>query len=334
MAFALQLDGVNDYLSFPAWSASGDFTISDTFLTGNLSSTMIVIGNDSNTGNYLASYANGNLEFRLGSTTPSPLLGGLVANTEYNYTITRVGTLVTVVVDSLGSVSFNQSATAVFNAFGRFSPGSYFDGQYRGITVFDNGTDVRNYDVNSSSTGAGPVILTDTIGGLNAIGVNTPTDGSAWINLGGSGITVTVTESRSQRVDLSNLLIAGTLSISTTETRSSRVDTSSLSINGNVIATVTEVRSARKNSSTLVVEDLPLTAIVTEVKSSRVDLSFTSIEKDILAIVTEIRSARVNLSSVDVPVTIIINPRNKISVRRKINTLSVQRKNNIIKAKS
>ena len=42
------------------------------------------------------------------------------------------------------------------------------------------------WDATASSHTAGTPILTDTIGGNNATGVNMPTDGSAWIDLGGT----------------------------------------------------------------------------------------------------------------------------------------------------
>lgn len=53
----------------------------------------------------------------------------------------------------------------------------------------------RNYDATASDHSAGSQpILTDTIGGNDAIGVNFPTDVSAWVNLGGGGITGDITQ--------------------------------------------------------------------------------------------------------------------------------------------
>jgi len=63
------------------------------------------------------------------------------------------------------------------------------------IDVFDSTGAIllHNYSPTASNHGSGTPILTDTIGGNNATGVNMPTDGSVWIDLGGSGITVTGT---------------------------------------------------------------------------------------------------------------------------------------------
>lgn len=52
----------------------------------------------------------------------------------------------------------------------------------------------RTYDPTASSHAAGTPVLTDTIGGNNATGVNMPTDGSAWVDLGGGGATGVITQ--------------------------------------------------------------------------------------------------------------------------------------------
>lgn len=69
-------------------------------------------------------------------------------------------------------------------------------GQLEYIELDINGTPVHAWDTNSSVHTAGTPIITDTIGGNDATGVNMPTaaigqPGSAWIDLGGGGITVT-----------------------------------------------------------------------------------------------------------------------------------------------
>ena len=58
-------------------------------------------------------------------------------------------------------------------------------------TELASGAGNAYWDATSSSHAAGTPILTDTIGGNDATGVNMPTNGSAWINLGGGGISVT-----------------------------------------------------------------------------------------------------------------------------------------------
>lgn len=194
MTVALQLDGVDDFLTYTNWSATGDFTISGRFESGPLSGTGIILGRTSDTGNYLALYASGNLQVSVGGSA-SGLLSGILANTVYNYTITRVGTLITLTAET-GFITHNSSNTFNLNALGKFSAGAFFAGQYRDITTLSRSGDIRTLDVNSSSTGAGTPVITDTTSSLDATGVNMPTaalgqPGSAWIDLGGSGVTVT-----------------------------------------------------------------------------------------------------------------------------------------------
>ena len=50
----------------------------------------------------------------------------------------------------------------------------------------DGVTITNNWDATASSHAAGTPILTDTIGGNDATGANMPTDGSAWLDLGGA----------------------------------------------------------------------------------------------------------------------------------------------------
>tara|TARA_R110002033_G_scaffold64766_4_gene115680 strand:+ start:7738 stop:8778 length:1041 start_codon:yes stop_codon:yes gene_type:complete len=66
-----------------------------------------------------------------------------------------------------------------------------------------------------SNTGAQPVLV-ETIGGNNAVGVNFPTDGSAWVDLGGGGGELNIvgsTPSYSFAVPLANVDLTGELNI-------------------------------------------------------------------------------------------------------------------------
>tara|TARA_R110000772_G_scaffold248137_1_gene362137 strand:- start:908 stop:1921 length:1014 start_codon:yes stop_codon:yes gene_type:complete len=151
--------------------------------------------------------------------------------------------------------------------------------------------------------------------------------------LGSSGISIAVTEVKSNRIDLSSLSISANLSITTTETRSSRVESSVISVAGNVIATVTEVKSSRVGNSSVTIDVSALSILVTEIKGSRVDLSSIDIKKEIDLIVTEIKASRQDFSLLNIPVIITINPKNIIRVKRKENTVRVKRNSNIIRVK-
>ena len=150
---------------------------------------------------------------------------------------------------------------------------------------------------------------------------------------GGSGISISVTEVKSNRIDISSLSISANLTITTTETRSSRVDLSTLSVAGNVLATVTEIKSSRVDNSSVTIDVSALSILVTEIKGSRVDLSSIDIKKEIDLIVTEIKASRQDFSLLNIPVIITINPKNIIRVKRKENTVRVKRNSNIIRVK-
>ena len=246
--------------------------------------------------------------------------------------MSRVGSTVTLSAE-VGSIDFTNSNTCTFSVFGRLPTGLYFDGRFQGITTLSRVGDVRTYDVDFSAPATGTPVLIDTTSGLNATGVNMPTDGSAWIDLGGGGTTLTVTESKSSRLDLSLVSIVGNIAVSVTEYKSSRVDVSSLSISGAVVASVTEVRSKRDDSSSVTIESKALDLIVTEIKKSRVDISSVAIKKEIEAIVTEVKASRNDLSNINIPVIITVNAKNTVKIKRKTNLVKVKRKTNIVRVK-
>lgn len=67
---------------------------------------------------------------------------------------------------------------------------SFFEGDVSYIRYYNQtsgGTPVYNWSADDSARGAGTPILEDVAGGNDATGINMPTDGSAWINLGGGG---------------------------------------------------------------------------------------------------------------------------------------------------
>tara|TARA_R110002124_G_scaffold272158_1_gene441204 strand:- start:6066 stop:7217 length:1152 start_codon:yes stop_codon:yes gene_type:complete len=75
----------------------------------------------------------------------------------------------------------------------RYSNSSPMDCQLKKVTVVTaGGTDaILDPDASDhSNTGQQPVVV-DTLGSNNATGVGFPTDGSAWVDLGGGGISVT-----------------------------------------------------------------------------------------------------------------------------------------------
>jgi hypothetical protein len=61
------------------------------------------------------------------------------------------------------------------------------------FTTTDDSRLNRNYDATASSHSSGTPILSDISGNAqDGTGVNMPTDGSAWLDLGGGGISIPV----------------------------------------------------------------------------------------------------------------------------------------------
>lgn len=192
MAWALQFDGINDRADFSEITLSGDFTI---VFTGvrfeSLSSNHFIIGHSSITSSWVGKF-NNSFRARINgqdAILPTPPSTGI----DYDITVSRVGTTVTISEPTLGSGTAFNGTDAVFNQLGRFQTRDdwLFDGRVQIVSV-TNSTVNRNWDASASSHAAGtpliPVCLTDTIGGNNATGVNMPTDGSAWVDLGGGNV--------------------------------------------------------------------------------------------------------------------------------------------------
>ena len=94
----------------------------------------------------------------------------------------------------VGTVSSFSGAFSI-NQIGKNSTSFYTAAselEYLNFTI--NGVNGPFYDATVSSHAAGTPVLTDTATGNDASGVNFPTDGSAWVDLGGgTGITLTAT---------------------------------------------------------------------------------------------------------------------------------------------
>lgn len=188
MAWALRFDGVNDYADIASpIDLTADFNIE--FIL-NLSSSR----NDgfmelsTSTNNFFGKLSNNTVFCRLGGQTLSYSGGASVGGSGVKFKWVRVGSTLTAYLNDVQvaqSSSFTGGST--LNRIGRLQGGSNLDGQLLLISGTDSNGVSFNLDATASSHTAGTPILTDTIGGNNATGVNMPTDGSAWIDLGGGG---------------------------------------------------------------------------------------------------------------------------------------------------
>lgn len=155
----------------------------------------------------------------------------------------------------------------------------------------------------------------------------------AFINSGGGGLSLTVTETKSSSLNNSSIEILANLSIIVTETKSPSINSSLLAISSQgVTLAVTEMKSSSIDSAVIDITS-NISALVTEVKSSRADFSATQIQRDIESIVTEVRASSADSSILNIPVTITISKKNMVRVKRETKTVRVSRNNKIIRVR-
>lgn len=203
MAWVVEADGVNDLL---ASTTLGDLISSKV---------RVVVDHATIAGGYVFSQAGSNSGMRelgLWITAGSYQLfaGGSnntlatvatypIVDSTVDVTVDYVANTAILIID--GVTAFNGAISAgtgrvngqLFRMFAR-NGGFYAPAGSRvgNSQVYINDILVRNYDFDGSSHGTGTVTIDETISSADFSGVNMPTDGSAWVDLGGSGISITV----------------------------------------------------------------------------------------------------------------------------------------------
>jgi len=312
MAWAIEFDGVNDEMSMANVSSPGvDFTLEFDLLidpVGNYCHVLNSSGFD-----YVRIGRNGvneRLIFRSGGVAHI-IESNVSANVNTNdglfhkHLITYDGADLVYSIDgfSVGTATVSTSYTG----FVRIGRGAfdYSPQQIKTITYvdLDDSGNNRSYDATSSNHGSGTPILDDISGNNNdATGVNMPTDGSAWIDLGGGGISVTVTETLNSFADSSVIDIDHNVTFTVTETLSAFADNSILAVTsvGEVAVSVTEVLSSFLDSSVINLS-ANIDVTVTEVLNSFLDGSNVTIAKDITIEVTEVLASFTDNSFIKLP---------------------------------
>jgi hypothetical protein len=202
MAWALQFDGGNDYAtlnSAVSFANTGEYSIRiavklDAVPSNDINSLLYL---DSN--NYLY-YRQSNARFYwkiAGSNVqlPVPTVDVLGIDVVVHLQQTAAG-VKTITVDGIGTGNpFTGLRTFSFDRFVR--TGNWeFEGQLSEVVVYSDiaeTTAIERWSATDSSHTAGTPVLLNTITGNNATGVNMPTDGSAWLDLGGGSLTITPT---------------------------------------------------------------------------------------------------------------------------------------------
>ena len=190
MAWALLFDGVNDYAEITTdISLGSDFDLEVKFkVYSGAGSTSVVLSTQADGAQWIGRWSttrhlafwNGGINF----------VEGFLVDTDYTYRLVRVGSSVDWYINGVLELTFTNGATLTIPSFGKLGGGSNnMLGQIEYMTIAGE----SNYSATDSSHAAGTPVLTDLISGNNATGVNMPTDGSAWVDLGGSGISLTAT---------------------------------------------------------------------------------------------------------------------------------------------
>ncbi len=121
-----------------------------------------------------------------------------IIDTQYDWEIQRISGEINI-VDTATQASLvtatvlNNGALAFDSLFKWGNTSNPFTGETQLIQLTSNSNN-HTWDATASdhsNTGSQPILI-DTVGSNNATGVNFPTDGSAWVDLGGGGITGTV----------------------------------------------------------------------------------------------------------------------------------------------
>ena len=310
MAWALLFDGVNDYVQTgtPLNLAVGDtLTVK---AKANSGSNYSLVGVELNTTNMIELRPEG-VKIRLDSSLSYILSGG-------GYIKPPIGVYFVVELERISSslyecrldgVVIGQIASSlgfIINIFGAIRKIYSFDGE---IEYVKNGT-VSYWDAAASNHGAGTPILIDTVGGNNATGVNMPTDGSAWLDLGGSGVTVTATETLNSFIDSSAINIDYNVSAIITEVLQPFSDSSLVTVTPKVsiTATVTETLNTFSDNSVITITEAGNLAVnVTETLSSFADTSTINVSANVGLLITEVLNSFLDGSNVTISKNITVS---------------------------
>ncbi len=187
MAWALEFDGVNDYLSLD-FALLNDDIVEMTFIStgavqngdyvfdGSLSNNRCYLYCRDDTGRLDWSTANYK-NIKLDGVSISKASANLPSDTdEHTLTCTMNGN------STLGRIG------------ARFTNSGTLNMKFALLTVTRGGSEVLRLDPTASNRGSGAQpVVSDTVGANDAQGNNFPTDGSAWVDLGGGAITYTLT---------------------------------------------------------------------------------------------------------------------------------------------
>jgi len=337
MAFGLQFDGVNDLvnISSPVTIGFGnDGSITVPFKRTDTSNGQALFGDQSGTSNICQILNNNQVFLRVNSSSVTlNLTTALVLNGEYVFKFKRSSDTWSLVDDLDVSLApetvMNKNAISI-DQIGAFNGGTLFHGRIDGFIVEELGTELQSL-VNTTGTGS---VWPDSIGSADGTLVNFPTDDSQWIDLGGSGVTVTAATANynysgiTGSIDLTGEIIV----TGQTANYDYAAITASIELGSEIIVTG---QTANYNY-TGINGSIELTGLIT-VTGQTANYDYDGIAADITlqgSIIVTASAANYDYNALNGTIIlqgpITINPKNIIRVKRKSNTIRIKRKSNTI----
>ena len=285
MAWALQFDGVNDYASAANWTPTGaNYSVEVEFSTTQNSaawSGLFTVESYNDNQGFGLMIRGGSLALHIldeaGNKNPVTITGTSSASDGGLHIAKVVVSPIETKVYLDGDLKHTDSRVPVLSShpivFGARNGNSgsgatdYLDAQIKSWLFIDDSDALnnRNYDAASSSHAAGTPVLTDTIGGNNATGVNMPTDGSAWIDLGGSGgLTASITESGPSFTEQISATLSKAIEASITELGPSFTESISTNLSANIAGSIGESGPAFTESISATLSTLTIQGNITE----------------------------------------------------------------------
>jgi len=207
MVWAIKLEN-SGYLNFDTQTSyHQDLSVyrfeADFVIPSGTTTPIYFVARNTSFSGYISIQSNGELRVRYNGTNLSwPSFGYPDDDQLHTIVVVRNGASHEAFLDGSSKGTVSNSITSPFLLTGIGNAGTLTSNFYLSrMRLWNNatgtGTPIHDHDANSSdrsNTGQQP-ILTDTAGGNNATGVGLPTDGSAWIDLGGGGLSIIGQES-------------------------------------------------------------------------------------------------------------------------------------------
>tara|TARA_R100000951_G_scaffold14069_1_gene11019 strand:- start:182 stop:1237 length:1056 start_codon:yes stop_codon:yes gene_type:complete len=351
MAWAVETDGVNDYLvSSTSWVPTDLDNWNLKIRARRLSGTgnrVLFANSDFDDGMYINANTGGsgdNLSCFIGGVPIfAPLTGFNTDRLFHDIEVDCVSGVIELIVDTVsygtasrGGLSLSRNKIWFGNRAGT-SSWMHQQTEYVDLTDSNTPSNSRYYDATASSHAAGTPILTDTIGGNNATGFNMPTDGSAWIDLGGSGVTVTAATANYNYAGVTGSIDLTGEVIVTGQTGNYNYTAITASIE---LGTEIIVTGDTANYNYLGINgSVELTGLIA-VTGQTANYNYAGVAAGIAlqgSIVITAGTANYDYNALNATIIIqgpiTINPKNIIRVKRNSNTVRVKRNSNIIRVR-